>query len=86
MKANPYSTALISIGVFGIILAMFLFFVGAAAGVSGLSVTSFAAALFSLGSVSMVGWLVLGAVQWKQPTEANGRMSSIHVDTATPLA
>jgi hypothetical protein len=64
MKANPYSTALFAIGPIGLVLSLMLFVAG---------VSAIATGLFILGSLSTVGWLVLGGLQWK-PTEqpANG--------------
>jgi hypothetical protein len=56
MKANPYSTALFAIGPIGLVLSAMLFIAGA---------SGFAMGLFILGSLSTVGWLLLGGLQWK---------------------
>jgi hypothetical protein len=56
MKANPYSTALFAIGPIGLVLSLMLFVAG---------VPAIATGLFILGSLSTVGWLVLGGLQWK---------------------
>jgi hypothetical protein len=59
MKANPYSTALFAIGPIGLVLSLMLFVAGVPAIATGLVI---------LGSLSTVGWLLLGGLQWK-PTE-----------------
>jgi hypothetical protein len=68
MKANPYSTALFAIGPIGLVLSLMLFVAG---------VSAFATGLFILSSLSTVGWLVLGGLQWKpteQPVKVDGVM------------
>jgi hypothetical protein len=66
MKANAYSTALFAIGPIGLVLSLMLFVAG---------VSAIATGLFILGSLSTVGWLVLGGLQWRpteQPTDVAG--------------
>jgi hypothetical protein len=68
MKANPYSTALFTIGPIGLVLSLILFVASGSMGLNGLGMSAIAAGLFLLGSLSTVGWLLLGGLQWK-PTE-----------------
>lgn len=73
MKANPYVTALSSIGMIGLTLALLLFLLSGSMGLSGLGISAFATGLFILGSLCLVGWLVLAGLTWKptaQPSNA----------------
>ncbi|TFD84995.1 hypothetical protein E3T61_18415 [Cryobacterium lactosi] len=89
MKANPYSTALFAIGPIGLVLSVMLFLASGSMGLSGLGMSAFAAGLFILGSLSTVGWLLLGGLQWKpteQPAKIAGAMPPARhwLDRKTP--
>jgi hypothetical protein len=76
MKANPYVTALSAIGMIGLTLAVILFLLSGSMGLSGLGVSAFATGLFLLGSLSLVGWLLLGGLTWK-PTEQPATVAGV---------
>lgn len=67
MKQNPYSTALFSIGIIGMILAVVSFAAGGSGGGGSLGALAFAGALFPVAGFALVGWLLLEGSQWKRP-------------------
>lgn len=66
MKANPYSTALMSIGTIGLIVSVVAFFAGSSMGMDGGLMLGFASLTFPLSFVSTIAWLLLEGIQWER--------------------
>ncbi|MEB0003505.1 hypothetical protein QN357_11260 [Cryobacterium sp. RTC2.1] len=70
MKANPYCTALMSIGTIGLIVSGIAYFAGLSMGIGGISLLGFAGIMFPLSFVAVIAWLLLEGIDWKETVVA----------------